>query len=168
MRRTRYSGGLETPLSQFSMLRFGMPSSSANVRCVSPVDSRSALISLIDRLHLAPEHRARRVAAEVEEDGIELAVVTAADRGSSRQRDRRSGRRRNSRRGMWQTISRFHSRRRSCFLNRSPPAASTGTMFRWNTLNAIIKRMFFASALRRNTTCRTDYVRFFPYEWCLI
>lgn len=81
MRRTRYSGGLETPLSQFSMLRFGMPSSSANARCVSPVDSRSALISLIDRLHLAPEHRARRVAAEVEEDGIELAVVTAADRG---------------------------------------------------------------------------------------
>ena len=64
------------------MLRFGMPSSSANARRVSPVDSRSALISLIDRLHLAPEHRARRVAAEVEEDGIELAVVTAAaDRG---------------------------------------------------------------------------------------
>ena len=62
------------------MLRFGMPSSSANARYVSPVDSRSALISLIDRLHLAPEHRARRVAAEVEEDGIELAVVTAADR----------------------------------------------------------------------------------------
>lgn len=81
MRRTRYSGGLETSLSQFSMLRFGMPSSSANARCVSPVDSRSALISLIDCLHLAPEHRARRVAAEVEEDGIELAVVTAADRG---------------------------------------------------------------------------------------
>lgn len=32
MRRTRYSGGLETPLSQFSMLRFGIPSSSARAR----------------------------------------------------------------------------------------------------------------------------------------
>lgn len=58
-----------------------MPSSSAKARYVSPVDSRSALISLIDRLHLPPEHRARRVAAEVEEDGIELAVVAATDRG---------------------------------------------------------------------------------------
>ena len=32
MSRTRYSGGLETPLSQFSMLRFGIPSSSARAR----------------------------------------------------------------------------------------------------------------------------------------
>lgn len=72
---------METSLSQFSMLRFGIPSSLAKARCVSPVDSRSALISLIGCLHLGPEHRARSVAAKIEENGIELAVVTAADRG---------------------------------------------------------------------------------------